>query len=369
VTEKETNVGAAKTVKDARECSKEVAESLREEDGDMNFSVLELSDGQRYVLRKENPKYKGWIELLNDSKNGEPLYIETHPGTHSVESMLVPLPKRVLRISRKLKDGYLDVLLFLCPSVCHLNENLGEEKFNRFRKLLEYSRRTETDVLVTTRPSNMDIIDVRPVEIEEPGNTSNGPVVTVGRPAKMLMSKRPAALAAPAPDTVTLAQARAEFEDLANNHQIPFGYVRDCCTARAHEMCRIMIDDGLHPRKVWNYGRGWAQSGKPATLRVLTNTVPEGFVTWCYHVAPILSVRTSSGAVRPMVIDPSLFTEPVTIAEWVAIQQDNHSIQRRKVSRLIWFDYLTMEEVVDPDFVITRRQFRHHRAAANDANN
>jgi hypothetical protein len=361
---KEANVGTAKTVQDARELPKEVTASLGKRERDLNFSVLELNDGQHYVLRKDHPKYRGWIELLNDSREGEPLYIETEPGTRRVESMLVPLPKKVLRISRKLKDGYLDVLLFLCPSVCYLNESLGKEKFNTFRKLLEYSRRTGTEVLVTTRPSTMDIIDVRPVEAVQPGSTSNGPVVTVGKPAKMLMSKR---RAAPASNTVSLAEARAEFEDLAHNHQIPFAYIRDCCTARAHEMCRIMILAGLHPRKVWNYGHGWAQSHQPPTLRVTTNTVPEGFVTWCYHVAPILSVRTSSGTVKQMVIDPSLFTEPVTIAEWVAKQEDDDATQRRKVPGLIWFDYLTMESAVDPDFVITRRQFRHHRAAANDA--
>jgi hypothetical protein len=357
----EVNINSVRGIHEARRAPREIVERLGHELPDTNYFLLQLVDGAVYAMKKDHPKYPGWRELLRESMHGEPVYVETEPGTRQVKSLLVPLPKRVQHISKRLKDGRLNVILFLCPSVCYLDEKLSKEKFKRFRKLLEVSLRTKSEVLVTTRPSTMEILDVRPVEDDQSGHDqeAKGPA-----DQQIVLKARHITLHSGA---ISLAQATAEFNHLANEAQIPFDYVRDCCTARAHEMCRIMRYDGLQPRKVWNYGHGWASPNKSATLRVVTNKVPEGFVTWCYHVAPIIAVRVSAGTIRQMVMDPAVFTRPVTIAEWVAIQEDTSSLQRRKISRFIWFDYLTGEDITDPRFVLTNRQFRHHRAAANDA--
>jgi Glutaminase len=98
---------------------------------------------------------------------------------------------------------------------------------------------------------------------------------------------------------------------------IPFMYPDDGCWARAHEMCRLMIIRGLSPRKVWiDHSTGhW--------LTVATKNNPSCHVTWGWHVAPTLLVRTPwffLGQVR--VIDPSLFTGPVTQATWKGVQGD-----------------------------------------------
>ena len=41
------------------------------------------------------------------------------------------------------------------------------------------------------------------------------------------------------------------------------------------------------------------------------------WVTWGYHVAPTILVRSAPGEVESMVIDPSMFGGPVTPEKWV----------------------------------------------------
>lgn len=93
---------------------------------------------------------------------------------------------------------------------------------------------------------------------------------------------------------------------------IPFLYPDDGCWARAHEMCRLMIAAGDRPEKIWIYGG----------LKVATGNHPNCKVTWGWHVAPILRVSTAGGNTEVYVIDPSLFTAPVTQATWVGVQGD-----------------------------------------------
>ena len=365
----EANVGMLAGLQEAHEAPEDVAVTLRQDQSDTDFSILQLADGENYALRKGNPKYKGWVEFIYESKPRDPMYVETEPDTRNVKSLLGPLPRRVQYIAPELEEGRLDVILLMCPSVCYLNADLGEEKFNSFREQLEYAMRSKGEVLVTTRPSTMEILDVRPLEGRESGfeENLNGPTaIEIEMPAAQSQRESQAfAMTAP----ISLAQAQAEFDKLAAQVQIPFDFLRDCCTGRAHEMCRIMQADGFQPRKVWNYGHGWAQSRKRPTLRVETDKVPEGFVKWSYHVAPIIPVRLSDGTIEEMVMDPSLFMKPVTIDDWVAKQEDLTPEHRKKTATYVWFDYLNGETLTDSRFTITYGQFRSHRAALNDEQN
>jgi len=92
---------------------------------------------------------------------------------------------------------------------------------------------------------------------------------------------------------------------------IPFLYPDDGCWGRAHEMCRLMIDDGANPQKIWIYGN----------LRVDTHNNPSCYMRWRWHVAPTLNVSAGSGT-HIYVIDPSLFNKPVTQSTWVNVQGD-----------------------------------------------
>ena len=76
-------------------------------------------------------------------------------------------------------------------------------------------------------------------------------------------------------------------------------------------MCRLIITAGEHPDKVWIYG----------ALNVHTTNNPQCSVEWGWHVAPTLQVSAGTG-IETWVIDPSLFSGPVTDATWKGVQGD-----------------------------------------------
>ena len=99
---------------------------------------------------------------------------------------------------------------------------------------------------------------------------------------------------------------------------IPFMYPDDGCWGRAHEMCRLMINMGVRPSKVWINRVG-------PLLRADTRNNPRCFVEWGWHVAPTICVRRWSWWFlwsQEMVVDPSLFTTPVSKATWKGAQHN-----------------------------------------------
>jgi len=119
---------------------------------------------------------------------------------------------------------------------------------------------------------------------------------------------------------------------------IPFLYPDDGCWARAHEMCRLMINMGLTPKKVWIQG----------SLYVSTRNKPNCYVQWYWHVAPTLCVRGPGVfQTQHMVIDPSLFTTPVSKPTWKGVQGDpNATLSDTDASDYLWGN-------TDPNYVQT----------------
>lgn len=119
---------------------------------------------------------------------------------------------------------------------------------------------------------------------------------------------------------VTLSEAREIFADMANERDIPFAFPADGCYGRAHFMIeriaerydidlhliqKVSIHGNLVIKTEYNYqalGLGWNDET----------------VGWGWHVAPLLDVEMEDGRIVPMVIDPSLFDEPVPIRTWAA---------------------------------------------------
>ncbi|HYC59451.1 MAG TPA: protein-glutamine glutaminase family protein [Thermoanaerobaculia bacterium] len=133
---------------------------------------------------------------------------------------------------------------------------------------------------------------------------------------------------------------------------IPFLYPDDGCWARAHAMCRIMIDAGATPRKIWIDGA------------LVTPTVnnPNCVVYWGWHVAPTLCVSRSRWwfGHQEQVLDPSLFTTPVSPETWKSVQGDPDATL--SASSYILFarapgDYL------DPTYAKTNAALADYRAA------
>ena len=112
---------------------------------------------------------------------------------------------------------------------------------------------------------------------------------------------------------------------------IPFLYPDDGCWTRAHEMCRLMINMGHSPRKVWiDHSFG-------VLLQVSTKNNPNCYVEWGWHVAPTLCVRGPGfWQTQRMVIDPSLFTPPVSFATWKGVQGDPAATLTDTVADQFW---------------------------------
>lgn len=102
------------------------------------------------------------------------------------------------------------------------------------------------------------------------------------------------------------------FDDVADMRNITFGYVSNGCYARAHLMCRYMVNKGYLPGKVWLF-----EDTEALRIQMPDKTEP---TRWCFHVAPTLDVDMGPPhGVRPMVFDPALFDGPVSPERWCEI--------------------------------------------------
>jgi hypothetical protein len=172
----------------------------------------------------------------------------------------------------------------------------------------------------------------------------------------------------PESETVTLRMVGALFTWMANQRDIAFRYPTDGCYARAHLMMRRLQKAGYKPCKVWSF-----QNGEPLYAR--TKNHPNGFVTWKYHVAPLLRVRFENGSQRWYVIDPSLFGKPVTIAKWrdgqkrpgskyspyVALSRSGHApldINRRRLPGTGYWPALDPREGADRHALETMKRYK-----------
>ena len=129
---------------------------------------------------------------------------------------------------------------------------------------------------------------------------------------------------------------------------IPFLYPDDGCWGRAHEMCRLMINMGLKPKKVWIQG----------SLHVATKNNPNCNVWWGWHVAPTLCVRGPGFCqTQDMVIDPSLFTTPVSKATWKGVQGDANATLTDSDASIFYL----WNNSTDPTYVQTNQVLATYR--------
>jgi hypothetical protein len=302
-------------------------EMLRAEGG----IAVQLDGDRRVRLDPANERSAGFARVLDGlGKQRLPVYVEVDPATEAITRLLIPHIARVAGLSSA--EGALAVELE--PShALHLVPLGGPDSADlegQLRKWLGSS----TPVLVTEDDAH-NIIDVREF-IPAP----DGPPLPPFPPPR---PKPPVPLFWPIDWLLRIlrwlwwwicwpfwwwfrcvwpTRAQQVFNAMAATSCnpltvpppcIPFLYPDDGCWARAHEMCRLMINMGLSPKKVWIRG----------SLRVSTRNNPNCFVRWGWHVAPTLCVRGPRWfQTRRMVIDPSLFTAPVTETTWKSVQGD-----------------------------------------------
>lgn len=112
--------------------------------------------------------------------------------------------------------------------------------------------------------------------------------------------------AAKEPSVVSLDEAIALF-DLLADMKLAFESTEAACSRRAHQMCQVVVNEGLIPQKIW------ALESKNHRLKPMLATGP---VDWWFHVALCLKVRMPDETLMNMALDPAIYDGPVPVEEW-----------------------------------------------------
>ncbi len=290
---------------------------------------VEVEGQRRLRLDPEDSRAAGFAEVIDGlRRNRLPAYIEFEPEAFTVTGVRVPYVSPVLGI-RTVARGVLDVVL----AISHARHVLREstEDYETFRALLDEAIETQTPVILVDDDAQ-EIIDLRllPPGTDIPSPPFPKPPPRPPWPWRWIVDVRELLRRAwwwywwPWWWFRCLSRQRAQqvFDDMQATSCapltvpvpcIPFLFPDDGCWGRASEMCRLMLLQGLKPRKVWIQG----------SLHVATRNNPTCNVYWGWHVAPTLCVRGPKLFRREeMVFDPSLFTSPVTKTQWKAVQSD-----------------------------------------------
>src|SRR5574341_475856 len=322
---------------------------------------VELEGGRRVRLDPANPRSTGFLQILDGlRKERLTVYLEIDPATTAVTRLLIPHVSRVTGV-RPLEQGALAVQLERSHARHVLRRDLPD--FAEIERLLREAERGGRPVILTEDDAH-SIIDVRfapplPGPPWPPSELPPRGFPWVPRWIRDLFRWiwrwpwwpwwwcR----------CVTPAMAQQVFDAMNATSCnpltvpppcIPFLYPDDGCWARAHEMCRLMIDLGLSPKKVWIEG----------SLNVQTKNNPNCEVWWGWHVAPTLCVR-GPGFLQSqrMVIDPSLFATPVTEPTWKGVQGDPNATLTETAAAI----YYLWGSVTDPNYTETNSYLAYYR--------
>ncbi len=319
-----------------------------------------LTNGRNAQLDPDDPRTPARAEVLDALREQQrPVYLEVDPDTSTITELLIPQVAYVISITR-IDDGVLGVVL----DSSHGRHLIRATATNaaELERLARASADSGSAVIVTENDRH-DIIDIRYLEHDShhPPPRYPGPGTQPHKSWWQRLVERiqscwrchywPWRWRC----CVTMHRAQEIFDTMAAttcspltvpSPCIPFMYPDDGCWARAHEMCRLMISNGLSPNKVWIQG----------SLVAATRNNPNCHVYWGWHVAPTLCVRSKKPWRRQrMVIDPSLFTSPVTEAGWKGVQGDpNATLKGSAATDYLWGS-------TDPTYADTNSRLAYYR--------
>ncbi len=303
--------------------------------------------GERTARLYPSDRAAGMLEILEKLRQmRSPVYLEVDPNNRGIILLLIPLVSQVLNM-RESSTGDVEVALEMSHARLALKRNNPD-----FNQLLEtlHAAIAQKSWQVVTETDLHEIIDVRP-------HTDELPFGTGGEPGPARQLKKGwfwhwfyylfrCVSARRAKEMFDLCSATTCDPLTIPPPCIPFLYPDDGCWARAHEMCRLMIAQGMHPEKVWI--DGW--------LHTLTRNNPACFVNWGWHGAPTLCVRKYFFCHIEQVIDPSLFTGPVSKATWKGVQGDPSATLTDSDASL----YMRPAQT-DPTYALTNDRLDYYR--------
>lgn len=290
----------------------------------------------------------GTLEILERLRRMRaPVYIELRPENRGITRLLIPLVTRVTKTTES-PDGFRVDL-----EASHARHLLRRNS-PALRELLEALRAAAESRtwLAVTESDNHEIVDVRPWP-----RVPSRPEQVLREPLGLLKwihrwwcrLFRYCCCVSPtrAQQLFDLVNAKTCDPLTVPPPCIPFLYPDDGCWARAHEMCRLMLAAGAWPRKVWIDGN----------LHTLTKNNPDCYVEWGWHVAPTLCVRLGFWHAENMVIDPSLFTTPVSEPTWKGVQGDPNATLTPTAASVYWRNYMP----TDPGYLDTNFRLDFYR--------
>lgn len=329
------------------------AEMLRGEQG----LAVELDDGRQVRLDPDDPRSVGFAQVLDGlSKQRIPVYLEVDPATGNITRLLIPHITRVVRVDRVEED----LVVQLERSHARHILRAAEPGFGELEASLREAVRAG-DLVILTEDDAHNILDIRPFT-----PSPEGPPLPFPEWPPPQLPRRPwfqrffrwiwqlpwwwlKCVSATKAQQVFASLSATSCDPLAvPSPCIPFLYPDDGCWARAHEMCRLMINMDLSPRKVWIQG----------VLNVKTKNNPNCEVWWGWHVAPTLCVRSWWFPFsRRMVMDPSLFSGPVMQATWKGVQGDQNATLTDSAASI----YYLWGSVTDPTYSETNYYLAYYR--------
>jgi hypothetical protein len=130
----------------------------------------------------------------------------------------------------------------------------------------------------------------------------------LGRKVRMHAEEDVSHLNGAVPSTTEL---QTEFDKLAADKDIPFKYITDGCTARAHLMCDEMHKDDVNCAKMWVM--------VDHTKNYLASKNEYLEADWHgFHVAPLVYARDEkTQQIEPYVMDPSVAHHPMRPQDWI----------------------------------------------------
>lgn len=355
---------------------RDVAELLTSDEG----VTLELEDGRRVLLDPADERSEGFVRVIDSlAQLGRPVAFELDDNDR-IQRLFTPHVSAVRQV-RRLDAGLLAVDLVESHGRHVLRES--NSNFEAIERTVREAAESGATLIVTEDDAH-DILDVRVTDVGGGGGSITGEPA----PPSFFKAFRNIydwivhwiSCSCSFPwgwfRAVSPSKAQQVFDTLAARSCnpmtvpppcIPFMYPDDGCWGRAHEMCRLMRDQGLRPCKVWIEG----------SLNVATDNNPNCEVYWGWHVAPTHCVRGSGlfgfFRVRSMVFDPALFTTPVTKAQWKSVQGDSSATLTSSLwsifylwgtgSGTSWFS------LTDPSFTQTNSVLAFYRTALQNRAN
>ncbi len=279
--------------------------------------TVHFKTGQTGRLDLKDPLSAHWANMIErQTQANKPVYVEIDEETNVITGVLIP---QVFTVERLETDDRGNLLVHLHQSQA-IHAVLGSNPdFAAMRDSLQAAMDDGSERLITSTLNDLEIIDVR-TPPDNPGASNEDPPP-------------------PAPDPpVTPERANEIFSDMNSESCTPcnpsstcntFLYPKNGCWIRAHLMAYKMrgYTPPEDPEKIFIEG-----SLDPYAPNDPDCGLPWG---WGWHIAPTLMVSLPSGDEK-RVIDPSLASAPVSVSEWVNL---NNPSSTPTLTPLLWTVY------------------------------